>query len=134
MSIDVRMTRPRRHFALAASAAVAASGLLAAPAAAQPAMRPDASVCLQYQAWATGCFEKTGDHVLVWDNRTDGLRAQVKWSTDYGRSGTCAIPAGSDSRDCNYDFRENRGIRFQLNMIDTQTGEVVWAVYEDTTT
>jgi hypothetical protein len=127
----------RSAAALAAVGAIAGTGTTSASAAQPSAQQPsqaDAAVCLQYGAWATGCFEKTGDHVYVWDNRADGLRAEVTWETSYGRYGTCAIRAGEDDRHCNYNLAEGRRIVFVLSMIDADTGDYVWSRQKETGT
>jgi len=127
LTVRPRLAGLRRRAALVFAGSLVATGLLAAPAAAAPmASTSYHNDCVQYDAWATGCFQPYGDHVRVWDNRTDGLRAEVYWSTDYGRWGTCAIPSGENHVDCNYNFAENHQIYIELNMVDVQTGETVW--------
>ena len=123
-----RRGRPKLRAALVAlvTGAAAAVWVPATPAAA-------ADNCAQYLAKATGCFKSYGDWLQVWDNRSDGLRAQVRWATDYGRSGLCAIPSGADHRYCNYNLAEDHTIRIVLEMIDVHTGERVWASFEDIT-
>lgn len=123
---DSRRRIPKLRAALVAVVTGAAAvGLPASPAAAAE------DSCAQYGAWATGCFKSDGDWVQVWDNRSDGLRAQVVWGTDYGRSGLCAIRSGEDLRYCNYNLAEGHRIRIVLEMIDVNTGERVWGSFED---
>jgi hypothetical protein len=130
-----RTIRPRAFAAAAAVGAAATLGLAPAAQASEPARAPQlqrsgSPVCIEWEGRAEGCFFPQGDHVQVWDDRSDGLRVEVVWGTDYGRSGTCAIATGKDYRHCNYNMAEGHEIQVILDVIEVGTGRSVWAAEE----
>lgn len=70
------------------------------------------------------CFLSTGDKFKVSDNYADGLRSVVLWVTDYGRSGECHNANGAESGWvwCNYNFKEDRIVRFLVVARDGANG------------
>jgi hypothetical protein len=72
------------------------------------------------------CFLPNGDKFYVKDIKADGASAVAVWETDYGRRGVCRNPYGADQwAVCDYNFRENRTIRWQAWQYDGDTGRFV---------
>lgn len=91
------------------------AGALASPAA---SAEPVTYICIEeVPTLASGCFNSYGDHITVSDRKSDGWAARVYWKTDYGRKGYCKVPTGKDYKDCNYNFRENRVVKFRLELV-----------------
>lgn len=106
----------------AAIAGVLATGLLAAPS--QAAISHCEGLYVDSLAYAHGCFDPYGDHILATDRHADGMRAVVEWQTNYGRSGEChdANGANNGEVDCNYNMREDRLVRFRTVVRDGADG------------
>ncbi|SNX63990.1 hypothetical protein SAMN06272735_5804 [Streptomyces sp. TLI_55] len=105
--------RAARKIAVAATTAVASMGaLLAVGSPAQAGTITE--FCNHPGSLAPGCFYSTGDVFTVQDLRVDGLRAVLKWTTDYGRSGEChdANGANNPPTRCDVDLREGRTLIF----------------------
>lgn len=95
--------------------ALLGAGSLAAPTA---SAEPVTYICIEeVPTLAGGCFDSYGDVITVSDRKTDGWAARVYWKTDYGRKGYCKVPSGKDSKVCNYNFRENRVVKFRLELV-----------------
>ncbi|NHD18629.1 MULTISPECIES: hypothetical protein [unclassified Actinopolyspora] len=104
---------------------LAATGLLVtaipAHAAVSPAnaeAAPQGRVCINNFSPARACFVSHGDHVVVWDEKKDGLTPLVRWNTDYYRSGECEFDGRNNPTDCNYNMKEGSRITFRILLHD----------------
>lgn len=107
------------------AAGLLGAGLVGAPAASAASSGPapaKSAVCAGDTTFGIGCFDPDGDHIIVEDFESDGWRIEVRWETDYGRSGVCAIQSGKDFRDCNYNMAENHFIYFEVHAINEKFG------------
>lgn len=114
-----RMRRGGRIAALTLAAGSLIAGLAGTAASADGPVevRPTATTCAADE-FGSGCFEDYGDHMIVEDYASDGWRIEVRWQTDYGREGVCAIPTGYDYWHCNYDMAEGRELYFEVHRIN----------------
>lgn len=95
---------------------------LSGQAAAVEPMRHD---CTGDMGWGQVCFESTGDHLVVYDDKADGYRVIGHWWTDYGREEECHNVSGAGSmRDCNYNMKEGRTIYFRAILSNGSTGHI----------
>ena len=95
-----------------------------APAGAAAEVSSERSNCLDYRG-ATGCFVANGDYFRLHDGRSDGLRPEIQWETDYGRAGLCQWRGTSYWTTCNHNFRESSTVNFRLVLRRVSTGDVV---------
>jgi hypothetical protein len=111
--------------AVAAMSALLAGALVGIPSASAGDQRASAAVkrhCIGNDAGAFVCFQPRGDKFLVKDTSQNGLSAAVVWETDYGRKSTCRNKWGKDAWvTCNYNFREDRYVKFWAVDIDGPT-------------
>lgn len=83
-----------------------------------------------YCASTTGslaCFKPDGDVIYVKDTKADGFSAVMRWTTDYGRWGTCrnALKAGTWGT-CNKNFAEKpHYLAFHATRYNGDTGKWV---------
>lgn len=106
---------------LAAGSLAVGLGGLTAHAATPAAEIP--GICVGDDRFGVGCFVPNGDHITVYDLDSDGDRIEVRWETDYGRAGVCAIKSGQNFRDCNYNMAENRTIHYDVVAVDVESGK-----------
>jgi hypothetical protein len=114
---------------IATAGATAASGLLLAGGLAPAGASTDGphtldNECIEY-AGTIGCFDSSGDHIVVRDETVDGRFPVVEWETEYGRFGACQWTGTTTWTDCNYNLREGSPVYFRLVLISEETGEAV---------
>ncbi|MGO1972445.1 MAG: hypothetical protein ACTH2Q_05745 [Propionibacteriaceae bacterium] len=120
---SANLRRGGRLAGLALAAGSLAVGLGGTAAhAATPTAAEIPGICVGDDQYGVGCFVPNGDHITVYDLDTDGDRIEVRWETDYGRAGVCAIRTGKNSRDCNYDMAEGRTIHYDVVAVDVDSG------------
>lgn len=69
------------------------------------------------------CFDPFGDRIYVRDTLGDGFSAAARWTSDFGRFGTCRNALGANHWGvCNKNFPENRTITFDATRYDGNTG------------
>lgn len=99
--------------------------LISGPAAAVEPLRQD---CTGHMDWGQVCFQSTGDHIYVYDDKADGYRVIGHWWTDYGREDECHNPAGAGTMEhCNYNMKEKRTIFFRAILSNGLTGHVEYS-------
>lgn len=120
----MRTIRTLAGAGLAVTAALTMSGTAGAaePTATNPDRAPSAAAdCFGF--WddprGAGCFQSYGDKIGVHDRKKDGIGVQVKWETDYGRSGTCRDENSNGGMGyCNYNMKEGQEVRIWLQFTD----------------
>ncbi|MFI1222704.1 MULTISPECIES: hypothetical protein [unclassified Streptomyces] len=102
----------------------AAASVAAILAVGTPAQAATTKFCGPPAAFALGCFYSTGDDFTVQDMRADGLRAVLKWETDYGRKGECHDSNGANNppTKCDYNFAEGHTVLFKTVLRDGANG------------
>lgn len=102
----------------------AISSIAAVLAVSTPAHAKTTTFCGPPFAFALGCFYSSGDDFTVQDMRADGLRAVLKWTTDYGRQGEChdADGANNPPTKCDYNLAEGHTLVFTTSLRDGANG------------
>lgn len=113
--MTIRPRVPRRQlariFGAGAATALLATGLSAAPAAAGQ------SICQNFGDRAKICFYHHGEHVRVWDLKSDGYKVHGLWEGE-GGSGRCRIDPGENYKHCDNAQPEGTTFNIQLLLIN----------------
>jgi hypothetical protein len=82
----------------------------------------DFTIC-ETTTGSIACFVPFGDKLYVLDTLADGLSAAARWTSNFGRFGTCRNALGADHWGvCDKEFPEGQTITFDATRYDGDTG------------